>query len=900
VSDEYPAEREADAVLRDGSTVHLRPVRPDDEPALRGFFAALDPASQAFRFFSGAIDLDRIAHSMASVDYRTHYGLIASRGADHRPVGHGVYIAMDEGRAEVAFAVAKELQGRGLGTILLAHLAEAARDSGVETFRAEVLPQNHRMIAMFRESGFPVEIASGAEGLQVEFPTSLSPAAIARFEDRDRIAARASVARFLEPSSIAVVGASRREGAVGGAVLRNLIDSGFPGSVYPVNPAADSVQGLPAFASVAEIPGEIDLAVLAVKAEETPAAARECAAKGAHSLVVLSAGFSESGPEGSQRERELLDVCREAGMRLIGPNCLGILDTRPGRGLNVTFAPSAPPAGNVAFATQSGALGLALIEFAATRSLGVSSFASLGNRADVTANDLLEFWEEDENTRLALAYIESFTDPRRFARVARRVGRHKPLVVVKSGRSASGARAASSHTGALLAASDRTTDALFEQSGVIRAETLSELLDVASLLSSQPLPPGPRVGIVTNAGGPAIMCADACETAGLEVPELPERLQAELASFLPAAASFGNPVDMIATANAEQYRRAIAALGEWKGVDALIAIFIRPLQTVSEEIATAVHEAAAGLSREIPVQGVFMTPTESAAIAASARLPTYLYPEDAARALAKAARHARWREHPQAPAAEFEDARDAEAAAILAEALGAEREWLAAEECARLLDCYGVAMPEAIVASDSGAAGEAAASLGGPVALKAHGPGILHKSELGAVRAGLRGAEEVAAAAREMDAALAGAGIERASFLVQRMVEGGVELLVGVGSDPVFGPVVACGAGGTAVELLGDVSVRVCPLGAEDGEEMVRSLAIFPMLTGFRGQPPVDLEALTELVLRVAALADSHREIVELDLNPVIATPSGALAVDARVRVAPPRPGRRPWPGTWS
>ncbi len=900
VSGGYPEGREADGVLRDGSTVHLRPVRPDDEEALREFFAGLDQASQAFRFFSGAIDLDGIARMMAGVDYLGRYGLIASRGPGRRPVGHGVYIGIGEGRAEVAFAVVDELQGHGLGTILLAHLAAAAGANGIETFRAEVLPQNHRMIGMFRESGFPVEIAAGPDCLRVEFPTSLSAAAIARFEDRDRIAARAAVARFLKPSSIAVVGASRREGAVGGAVLRNLLESGFPGDVYPVNPAAGSVQGLPAFASVAEVPGEIDLAVLAVKAEATVAVARECAAKGAHSLVVLSAGFGESGPQGAKRERELLAACRETGMRLIGPNCLGILDTRPERGLNVTFAPSAPRAGNVAFATQSGALGLALIEFAATRSLGVSSFASLGNRADITANDLLEFWEEDEGTRLALAYIESFTDPRRFARVARRVGRRKPLIVVKSGRSAAGARAASSHTGALLAASDRTTDALFEQSGVIRAETLAELLDVASLLAGQPLPAGPRVGILTNAGGPAIMCADACDAAGLEVPELPAELRAELASFLASEASTANPVDMIATASAEQYRRAIAALGAWEGIDALIAIFIRPLQTESEEIAAAVQEAAAELEREIPVQAVFMTPAESAAIAATATLPTYLYPEDAARALAKAARYARRRERPQPAPPRLGGLRDAEAASILAEALGAGREWLGAEECLRLLDCYGIAAPEAIVAASPEAAGEAASALSGPLALKAHGPEILHKSELGAVRAGLRGAEEVAAAARQMDAGLAAAGLERASFLVQRMVEDGVELLVGVASDPVFGPVVACGAGGTAVELLGDVSVRVCPLDADDGEEMILSLAIFPMLTGFRGAPPVDLEALAELVLRVGALADAHREIVELDLNPVIATPDGALAVDARVRIAPPRPGRRPWPGTWS
>ncbi|HXS48070.1 MAG TPA: GNAT family N-acetyltransferase [Solirubrobacterales bacterium] len=899
MSESYPAHREADVVLRDGSTAQLRPVRPDDVQALREFFDGLDPASQAFRFFSGAIDTERAAQLMASVDYRGHYGLIASRGADHRPIGHGTYIEIGEGKAEVAFAVADELQGHGLGTILLAHLAEAASDNGFATFLAEVLPQNQRMIEMFRESGFPVEIASSAEGLRVEFPTSLSPEAIARFEDRDRLAAQAAVARFVEPASIAVIGASRHRGTVGGEVLHNLIASPFAGSVFAVNRAAESVQSLAAFASVAEIPAAIDLAVLAVDAEATIEVARECAAKGARGLIVLSAGFAEHGPEGARRERELLAVCREAGMRLIGPNCLGVLDTRPQSGLNVTFAPTTPPAGNVGFATQSGALGLALIDFAQARSLGVSSFASLGNRADITANDLLEFWETDERTRLALLYIESFSDSRRFARVARRVGKRKPVIVVKSGRSVSGARAASSHTGALLAASDRTTDALFEQSGVIRAETLAELLDVASLLSSQPLPTGPRVAILTNAGGPGIMCADACEAAGLEVPPLPESVQAELAAFLPAEASLGNPVDMIATASAEQYRGAIAALAAWEGIDALIAIFIRPLLTEAEDVAAAVREAANELPREIPVQAVFMSSADSAKVTGSLGIPAYQQPEDAARALGKAARHARWREHPDSPPPSFPDLRPDEGAAILAEALAAETEWLGAEECARLLDCYGIAMPEAISAADPVAAGRAAAELGGPVALKAHGPRILHKSELGAVRIGLSGTEQVEGAAMQMDEALAAKGLERASFLVQRMIEGGVELLVGVATDPVFGPVVACGAGGTAVELLGDVSVRVCPLLGEDAAEMVASLAIAPMLDGFRGLPPVDREALQALVARVGALAEAHREIVELDLNPVLARADGATALDARIRIAAPQP-QRSWPRTWA
>ena len=895
----YPAHLEADVVLRDGSTVHLRPVRPEDEDALLGLFESLGPDSRMFRFFSAATDLKATARLMADVDYGGRYGLVATRGGEGRPVGHATYVETASGRAEVAFAIADEMQGLGLATLLLAHLAEVARGNGVAVFFAEVLPQNHRMIEVFRESGFPVETSSEPGSIRVEFPTSFSPEAIRRFEERDRTAAAAAVRHFLEPRTVAVVGASRRRGTVGGEIFHNLLESGFDGVVHPVNPATDVVQSVRAYRGVSEVPGEVDLAVIAVPARSVLAVARECAAKGVRALTVISAGFAEVGGEGVELQRELVEVCRGAGMRLVGPNCLGVLNTAEGARLNATFAPGEPPPGNVGFVTQSGALGLALIDLAADRGLGVSSFASIGNRADVTANDFLEYWEGDEATAVALLYIESFSDPRRFARLARRIGREKPIAVVKSGRSVSGERATSSHTGALLSASDVTVDALFEQAGVIRTETLAELLDVASLLSSQPLPRGPRVGIVTNAGGPGIMCADACEAAGLEVPELPEAVREALRGFLAPEASLANPVDLIATATAEQYRRAIGTLAEWEGIDALIVIFIRPLLTRAEAVAEAVGAALAEMARPIPVQTVFMSPRDHAAASRAGGAPTHLYPEDAARALGRVMRHVRWRSRPAREPRPLAGARDDEAAAVLADALAAGREWLGMAECARLLDCYGIAMPGWLAAPDPAGAGEAAERLGGRVALKAQGPGILHKTELGGVRVGLAGREEVARAATEMGEALSAAGVEPEAFIVQSMVEDGVELLVGVVTDPLFGPVLACGAGGTQAELLKDVAVRVCPLGPDDGGEMIRSLAIFPLLTGFRGGPKVDLDALEGLLLRLSAMVDAHHEIAELDLNPVVAGANGSLAVDARIRVeaaAPPRP----WPRTWT
>jgi acetyl coenzyme A synthetase (ADP forming)-like protein len=894
----YPAEREAEVVLRDGSTVHVRPVRAEDEDALSEFLKGLDPESRMFRFFSIAVDLRAAAREMSTVDYAQRFGLVAVRGADEPIVGQGMYITERPGQAEIAFAIADQLRGTGLGTLLLAHLAEMASDNGIELFTAEVMPHNHRMLEVFRGSGFPIETSSEPGAIHVELPTSFADEALRRFEDRDRLAASAALRHFLEPKAIAVIGASRERETVGGQLFHNVLESGFEGVVYPVNPSAEVVQSVHAYPSLDEIPESIELAVVVVPAAVVLEVARQCTDAGVRALVVISAGFAETGPEGAERERQLVEICRRSGMRLIGPNCLGILNTVSGRQLNATFAADAPPPGNVGFVTQSGALGLALIALASDRGLGVSSFASVGNRADITANDLLEYWEGDDATEVALLYIESFSDPRRFTRVARRVGREVPIVVVKSGRSVAGQRATSSHTGALLSASDVTIDALFDQAGVIRTETLAEMLDVASLLSNEPLPEGPRVGIVTNAGGPGIMCADACEAAGLEVPELPEELRASLRSFLPPEASLLNPIDMIATATAEHYRQTIGAVAEWDGIDALIVIFIRPLLTRAEDVAGAIRAALDEMPRRIPVQAVFMSAGGEHSVQEIARTPVHRYPEDAARALGRVMRHVEWRARPEEKPAPIEDARSEEASALIAEALERGREWMTMEEAARLLDCYGIALPPWATAADPLAAGEVADRLGGTVALKAEGPRLLHKSEMGAVRTGLSGVEQVSRAAKQMDEAVEAAGGRRESFFVQAMAPPGPELLVGVVEDPTFGPVLAFGAGGTMAELIRDLVVRICPITRTEAAEMIRSLSTFPMLTGFRGAEPVDLDAVEALLLRVSAMVEAHRELMEMDLNPVIAGGQGPLAVDYRIRLRPPPPAR-PWPRTW-
>ena len=899
MSDAYPAGREVDVILRDGSSVHVRPVREDDRAAMAEFFSGLTADSRGFRFFSAAADVEEEAARAVDVDYADRYGLIAMRGEDARPVGHSAYFRSSEDVAEVAFAVADELQGHGLGTILLAHLAEVADEHGIATFEAEVMPQNHRMIGVFRESGFPVEVRSVPGSIHVELPTSFGSEAVKRFEDRDRSAAAAAVGGFIAPRSVAVIGASRERDTVGGQIFHNLLDAGFEGTAYPVNREADVVQSVRAYRSVAEIPAPIDLAVIAVPAAAVIDVVRECAGQGVPTVVVISAGFAEVGAEGAERQRELLEVCRQGGMRLVGPNCLGVVNTAADVRLNATFAPRMPEPGNVGFISQSGALGLAFIELSGDRNLGLSTFASVGNRADITANDLLEYWESDPGTDVALLYIESFSDPRRFSRVAPRVGRVKPIVVVKSGRSAAGARATSSHTGAMLAASDVTVDALFQQAGVIRTESLAEMLDVTSMLANQPLPEGRRVAVLTNAGGPGIMCADACEASGLELPPLPAQIQERLRGFLPPEASLGNPVDMIATATADQYREAISTLAAWDGIDALVVIFVRPLLIEAEDVAEAVARAVQELPREIPVQAVFMSTKDRAAMIRKGGVPTYLYPEHGAHALARVVHHAEWRRRPAEAPPSFDDVRPDIAAAAIAEGLGEGAGWLDFERLSRLLDAYGIPLAEWRMADDPEAAADAAAEIGGRVALKALGPEIVHKTDLGAVRLGLSGRQQVADAAAGIDEGLRRAGVSRERLLVQAMVEDGVEMLIGVVGDAVFGPVVACGAGGVEAELLNDMAVRLSPLTSLDVDEMLHSLATFPLLTGYRGAPEVDLEALQELLLRTSAMVEAHHEIAELDLNPVIVAADGIMAVDARARVETAAP-RRSWPSAWS
>ena len=888
------AQRDGDVVLRDGSTVRVRVMRPEDEELLFELFKSLSADSRWLRFLSATSDsaLAAEAHREAAVDYSRKFGLIALTGKDDRIVGHAFYTAITDDRAEVAFAIADDYQGRGLATILLGQLAQVAAANSIHVFEAETLSSNTAMLNVFRESGLPTKISVTAGELLVSFPTSLTAEAIEKFERRDSVASVNALKLFFNPRAVAVVGASRKRSSIGGEIFHNLLSFGFQGPVYPINPSARVIQSVPAYATIEDVPGPIDLAIIVVPATEVVTAVESCGRKGVKALVVISAGFSEIGSEGQDGQTELLRVCRAYGMRLIGPNCMGILNTAEEVRLDATFAPTAPPAGRVGFSSQSGALGLAIMEYANSLGLGISTFVSVGNKADISGNDLLRYWENDDATEVILLYLESFGNPRKFSQIARRVGKKKPIVVVKSGRSKAGARATSSHTGALIAASDITVDALFRQSGVIRTDTLEELFDVATLLANQPLPAGSRVGIITNAGGPAILCADACEARGLEVPLLTAISQEKLRAVLKREASVSNPVDMIASANAEQYRETIRTVANDPNIDSLIVIFVPPLVTRVEDVAQVIAEEVAALDRRKPLATVLMSPLKAPAVLTNARVPVYQFPETAAIAMARAARYGEWRNRPEPTRFEVGDLRREEAAAIVANALQRGEGWLAPAEVAELLSCYGLRMVEQRFVKTADEAAQAARELGGAVAVKVIAPQVLHKTEAGGVRLKLADPEKVRAAANEMTEKLSAQGQQPTGFIVQRMAQPGVEMILGVVHDPQFGPVVACGAGGTQVELLRDVAVRLTPIAKQEAAEMIRALKTYPLLDGFRGGKKFDVLALEDALLRVSALVDDIPQIAELDCNPFVVTEQGGEILDARVRVTSvePRP----------
>lgn len=882
----------ADVVLRDGSLAHVRPVSPKDQTLLVHFIRNLSHETLYLRFLHFVKPEEAVK---AMSPKAGQFALLALR--EDKVIGHAIYTKTLPNKAELAVVVMDEFQEKGLGTILLGQLAQAAATEGISEFEADVATENARMLKVLRGLGFPTILKSVPGFIRVIFPASLLPEALLRFDQREAVASVAAMKKFFEPRGIAVIGASRQRGSISAELFHNILEGGFQGPAYPVNAKNPVVQSVVAYRSVLDCPGPVDLAFIVVPYPAVLPVARECAQKGVHSLVVISAGFAEVSEAGAQLQQELVEICREAGMRLIGPNCMGIVNTDLKVSLNGQFSPYKPIAGKIGFLSQSGALGIAIIDYASKLGLGMSTFVSVGNKADISGNDLLQYWESDDNTDLILLYLESFGNPRKFAQIAQRVGRKKPIIAVKGGRSTAGFRATQSHTGALVAASDITVDALFRQAGVIRTDELAEMFDVASFLTTQPVPKGDRVAIITNAGGAGILAADACEDLGLQVPELSSESQSSLKTFLSSAAGVRNPVDMVASAAPTDYAQAIRIVANDPNIDALIIIFIPPMSVRPEEIAAEILKSGRELDGRIPLLSTFMARQGTTEILSDGqiRVPSYSFPEAAARALARGVQYGKWLAAPQGNLPNFTDLHREEAAAIVASALREGGRWLTAGETAQLLDCYNIPLVKTVPAATPQQAGRAALELGGKVALKAVAPGLVHKTEVGAVHLDLAGGKQAEEAAEEMQKRLESAGLKNISFILQPIAPQGIEMLVGVTHDPVFGPIVVCSAGGILVELLKDVVVRITPLTDQDAREMIRSLKTFPLLNGFRGGQRFDVSALEQVILRVGALVEDIHEIGELDLNPVIVLPEGqgVSIVDARIRVAeatPPLP----------
>ncbi|MFI1332008.1 GNAT family N-acetyltransferase [Streptomyces sp. NPDC020845] len=962
----YPAHWEADVVLRDGGTARIRPITVDDAQRLVSFYERVSDESKYYRFFAPYPRLsDRDVHRFTHHDYVDRVGLAATVGDEFiatvrydRIDGHGLPSTAPADEAEVAFLVQDAHQGRGVASALLEHIAAVARERGIRRFAAEVLPANTKMIKVFTDAGYTQKRSFEDGVVRLEFDLEPTDRSLAVMRAREQRAEARSVQRLLAPGSVAVIGTGRAPGGVGRTVLRNLLDGGFSGRVYAVNRAFPGEQdrldpeGVPAHRSIHEIDGPVDLAVVAVPAAQVPSVVADCGDSGVQSLVVVSAGYAESGPEGRDRQRELVRQARTYGMRIIGPNAFGVINTADGVRLNASLSPRLPAPGRLGLFTQSGAIGIALLsglDLRGAGTAGVSTFISAGNRADVSGNDVLQYWYDDPRTDVALMYLESIGNPRKFTRLAKRTAAVKPVVVVKGAR-----HSGSAPTGHAVPAPgipDATVSALLRQAGVIRVDTVTELVDAGLLLASQPLPGGPRIAILGNSDSLGLLTYDACLTDGLRplpprdltTAAAPDDFRRALAASLADDACDAVVVTAIpgvgaaAAADLARAMRGAAAGAAARGAAKPVAVVHLQIPGLAEALAAPWDAPGAG-GREDGVGGAAGGDAADEAPFPAPRIPAYPAAERAVRALAEAVGYARWRRQAEEPGRvpEYEDIDEAGAAADIdvllaptegeptaqaqteeAPAEGAPAEaapadgapppqaaaappdasadapapytvTLSAPDAQRLLARYGVSVLPALPAPDPDAAVRAAARLGFPVALKTTAPHLRHRADLGGVRLDLGGEAELRRAYAELTDYLGAP--EELRLVVQRMAPRGVDTVVRAAIDPAAGAVLSFGLAGAPSELLGDTAHRLVPATDRDAAELIRSIRTAPLLFGWRGSRPVDTAALEELLLRVSRMVDDHPEVVSVDLEPVVVAPHGLSVLGAAVRLAPPPP----------
>ncbi|MFR9799113.1 GNAT family N-acetyltransferase [Streptomyces sp. MS06] len=875
------------ALLADGTTACIRAPEARDREQLRGLYEEMSPENLRLRFFSASTRSAQDAADRACAAPHPGYrALLAERQG--QVIGLAEYDTGGTGdKADMSIAVADGLHHRGVGTLLVEHLISAARADGVTAFTADALSENHEVLGLFTDLGLRVTRRFDGPEVRCTIALEQDDTYLSAVEARGRAADVASLRPLLRPEAVAVVGAGRKPGSVGRAVLHQLRTSGFTRRLFAVNPAVTSLLGVPSYPSVAALPRTPDLAVLAVPAPSVAATAEECGRAGVRALVVVTAGLD------AEQARALLAACRTHGMRLAGPNCLGVANTDPELRLNATFAAGHTRPGTAGVAVQSGGVGIALLEGLSRLGIGVSSFASLGDKYDVSGNDMLQWWESDGRTDLALLHLESFGNPRAFSRTARRVTRRLPVLTVDAGRTDAGRRAAAAHTAA-GAPRTMTRAALFTQAGITATRSCGELTGTAALLHSQPLPAGARVAVVTNAVGVGVLAADACAEAGLTLPPPTPDLADELLSVLPEGATAGNPVTTTAAVTEDRLRACVDRLLRSGGTDAVLVALVPTAVAAAtgEDLVRAVTDAAG--QRTKPVLAVRLeqaVPVELLPAGADTAVPSYAEPQAAARALAHAADRAAWLARPAGTVPALDEIDTARARTVVDTYLDTHPEGglLDPRVCAELLGCYGIPqLPWAWAETEDDAvlAADRLRGADGRVVLKGHWPGLVHKGAQHAVHLDLRGDAQVRAAFRDLETRFAGL---LTGVVVQPLARRGIELFAGVAQDEVFGPLVLFGLGGTAADVLADQAARLAPLTDLDVHDLITAPRCAPLLFGAEGGGPVDLQGLEELLLRLSRMAADLPQLAEADFNPVLATPGGVTVLDAHVRLLPRR-----------
>jgi len=892
------AQYETNVSLEDGSKILLRAIHPEDAEACVSFIHSINGQTKFLRFGhpKEAPSIESL-RNFCKVDYASAFVMAAEAVHD----GKGMvaiaryYKLPDKNSAELFILVDETYQGRGLGLVIMENLFRFAHSQGISAFETDIPLEHEPIHSLITRFGFHVTKVSEKNISHVVVPIVSTKKSIHKEEEEERLATIESLKSILYPKSIAVIGASRYPGTIGYLLVRSLIESGYVGAVYPVNPNIEVVSSIKTYHSVLAIPGEVEMAILAVPAPVVLKVAEECGQKGVRGLIVISDGFKESGPEGAARERELREIAFGYGMRIVGPNCMGVINTDPTINMNATFSPAVNQPGNVSFLSQSGAMGEVILDYARSLNIGLSTFVSAGNRADVSPNDLVQYWEHDPATKVILLYLESFGNPHNFVRITRRVSAKKPIIVVKSGSTSAGSRAASSHTGA-MATSETVTAALFHQTGIIRVNGIEELFDVASLLSNQPLPKGRRLVIVTNGGGPGILAADAASNHGLLLPEIsPETLEA-IKPHLKRNIHINNPIDTTAQASPAEFEGVLKELASDKGNDAVLFIFVPPSMVNVKEVENGLRRVAPlfrsnkktllvcfmghkGFSAEVGSPGKYV--------------PSYLFPESAISALAKAVEYSERVARPESAPIKLHDINREKAKQIITAAMKQStrnHNWLSIEQIAELLRCYGIRFAATKFAKNADETAKIAGKIGFPVVIKLASATITHKTDVGGVQLNIKSESEAIQAFNTIKDKLTRIGKqnEMDGVIVQKMVTEGIETIVGVSNDPSFGHLIMFGMGGVNAELLNDAAFRLNPLTELDAKELIGSVKMSKLFDGYRGTPPSDTPAVKDLLLRLSAMVEDNPQITELDFNPVKVLPMGQgyWVVDARIAVS--------------